>query len=167
MFLIILALVLVGAAVHVAVLGGDRSRERVGELVLRWTLVGYCGLPMLVVAGMLLVHPHETAEAFSFPPDNPIAVFFGWAYLGMALSAALSIRFRGPYLVAPALIWAIFFLGATFVHLGEGHGGGTHAGALAIVATHGLISAILLGALAVSGAWRRATASSTPPSLQS
>jgi len=155
-FLIILAVVLVGAAAHVALRG--RTRERVGELVLLWTLVGYCGIPMLVVAGMLLVHPHETAEVFGFPPDNPIAVFFGWAYLGMALSAVVSLRYRGPYLVAPALTWATFFLGATFVHLGEGHGGGTHAGALAIVATHGLISLILVAALVASGAWRPAPA---------
>ncbi|MEX2610799.1 MAG: DUF6790 family protein [Gemmatimonadota bacterium] len=154
MFLIILAVVLAGAAAHVALRGGPRTRERVGVLVLLWTLVGYCGIPMLVVAGMLLVHPHETAEAFGFPPDNPIAVFFGWAYLGMALSAVLSPRYRGPYLVAPTVTWAVFFLGATFIHLGEGHGGGTHAGALAIVATHGLISLILVAALVASGAWR-------------
>lgn len=156
MFLIILAVVLAGAAAHVAlrVRGGDRSRERVSEVVLLWTLVGYCGIPMLVVAGMILIHPHETLEAFGFPTGNPIAEFFGWAYLGMALSATLALRYRGAYLVAPALIWAIFFIGATFLHLGESPGGGTHAGALAILATHGLISLILLGALLASGAWR-------------
>ena len=154
MFLIILAVVLTGAAAHVALRGGDRSRERVGEVVLLWTLVGYCGIPMLVVAGTILMHPHGTLEAFGFPPGNPIAGFFGWAYLGMALSATLALRYRGAYLVAPALIWAIFFIGATFLHLAEGHSGGTHAGALAIFAMHGLISLILLGALLASGAWR-------------
>lgn len=157
MFLIILAVVLAGAAVHVALRGSDRSRERVGEIVLVWTLVGYCGIPMLVVAGMVLVHPHETLDAFGFPnahDDNPLAEFFGWAYLGMALSATLALLYRGTYLVGPALIWAIFFIGATYLHLARGDHGGTHAGALGIFAMHGVISLILLGALLASGAWR-------------
>lgn len=163
MFLIILAVVLVGAAVHVAWRGGDRSRERVGGIVLLWTLVGYCGIPMLGVAGMVLVHPHETLEAFGFPnahDDNPLVGFFGWAYLGMALSATLALRYRGTYLVAPALIWAIFFFGATFLHLAAGDGGGTHLGALGIFAMHGMISLILLGALLASGAWREPSSGS-------
>ena len=155
MFLIILVVVLVGAAAHVALAGGERTRERAGELVLLWTLVGYCGIPMLVVGVMVLVRPEATMEAFGFPPGNPISIFFGWAYLAMALTATLSLGYRGPYLVAPAMIWATFFLGATFVHLGEGPGGNTHGDVLIILPSHGLVSAILVVALAASGMWRR------------
>lgn len=152
MFALLLLAVLAAAAVHFA-RSAERTRARAGELLLRWVLAGYCGVPMVVVAAFLLVHPHETAEILGFEPDHPFALFLGWAYLGMALTATMTMRWGGRYAVGPAVTWAVFFLGATFVHLGEvgGPGAAGHAGLLEIVGGHLMVSILLVAGLALGG----------------
>lgn len=51
---------------------------------------------------------------------------------------------------------AVFFVGATAIHFGQyGHAGAlTHTNMLLILATHGLISVIILAGLGMSGVWR-------------
>lgn len=155
MFIILLALVLLGWAVHLW-RSPSRSRERAGELLLVWVLVGYCGIPMLAVAGVFLVHPHEVAHILGFEPDHPFGLFLAWAYLGMAIIATLSLRFRETYLVGPAVVWAVFFAGATLAHVSAEGGVAQmgHAGLLVIFAAHGLISVLLAGGLWASGIGR-------------
>lgn len=153
MFALLLLAVVAAAAVHWA-RSSQRTPARAGALLLRWVLAGYCGIPMVVVALLLLVHPHEAAEYLGFEPDHPFALFLGWAYLGMALIAALALRRGGAYLIGPAVVWAVFFLGATFVHLADAGGVGAvgHTGALQIFAAHGLVSVLLVAGLALGGA---------------
>lgn len=155
MFIIILVGVLVAAAIHVARME-DRSVPRIGEVVLLYVLIGYCGVPMVFVSGATLIAPDRVAAILDFPADNPFQEFLGWAYLGMSLVAVLAVRYRGAYLVGPAVIWAVFFAGATTIHLRDlaARGTLTHGGLLAILATHGLISVLLVGALWASGVWR-------------
>lgn len=155
MFLYILLAVLLGAALHIG-LGRDRSLRRAGELGLVWLLAGYCGVPMLGFSLLNLVHPHEMAHWLGFPPDNPFQTFMTVAYLGMSLIAILALRYRGTYVVGPAVLWAVFFAGATVIHLSqpEAHGGG-HGFVLYLLATHGLIAVLLVAALVASGTWRR------------
>ena len=158
MFLYILGVVVAGAAVHTALLK-ERTRERMGEIALLWVLVGYCGVPMLVVSAISLHHSHLVADWLGFPPHNPFQTFLSVAYLGMSLVALLALRYRGTYLIGPAVVWATFFAGATLIHLGHPHGGGPHegghGGVLAIFATHGLISVLLVAGLVASGVLRR------------
>lgn len=146
MLALLLLLLVAAAGVHYF-RSAERGRAQAGRLLLRWVLVGYCGVPMVVVALLLLVHPHETAEAFGFEPDHPFALFFGWAYLGMALSALGALRGSGGWLTAPAVTWGVFFTGATFVHIADEGGVGAlgHGGLLAILAAHAWV-AVLLGA---------------------
>jgi hypothetical protein len=166
-FLLILLAVLAAAALHVSRTGG-RSRARIGEIGLLYMLVGYCGVPMLLASLYNLARPEHVAEILGFPAGNPFQQFLGSAYVGMSVLALLALRYRGGYLVAPAAIWAMFFAGATLIHLndlgaaihgghGHGHGGGGGGVLLAlwIFATHGLISVLLLGFLWMSGAWRQ------------
>ncbi len=82
MFVLLLALLLIAWAVHVR-RADTSSRARGGELLLRYVLAGYCGIPMLVVAGILLIHPHETAHILGVEPTTPSAVswvgrIWGW-----------------------------------------------------------------------------------------
>jgi len=75
----------------------------------------------------------------------------------MALSATLALRFRGPYLVGPAVTWGVFFAGATTVHLGMG-GGAEAMGlgeVLVVLAAHPLVSLLLVVGLWTSGLTRR------------
>lgn len=156
MFLPLLAALLIAAAFHFA-LGGERTLRRGGELGLVWLLVGYCGVPMIGVAAGALAWPDRAADILGFPAGNPFQSFAMVAYLGMSLVAVLSLRYRGAYLVAPALLWAVFFAGATWIHLADlGHRGALTHGMLAIiVGSHGAVSVLLLASLAASGVWRK------------
>ena len=95
----------------------------------------------MIVSLINLSHGPLAAVTLGFPPDNPFQDFLGYAYLGMSVIALLALRYRGTYLVGPSLLWAIFFAGATLVHLGNSHSGGvlSHGSLLAIFLSHGLI----------------------------
>ena len=148
MFLIVLIFVLVGATAQL-LRSGPRTAERAGRLLLLWVLIGYCGVPMLLVSAATLARPHLVADVLGLPADNPFQTFLGWAYLGMSLIATLAVRFRGRYLIGPSIVWSVFFTGATATHLQEGTL--THGGVAGLFATHGLISILLVGGLLMSG----------------
>lgn len=152
MFFLLLAALLIAATVHVARLE-SRTRERAGEILLLWVLIGYCGLPMIGVSAFALLRPESVASMLGFPAGNPFQTFFGWSYLGMSLIATLSFRYRGPYLIGPAIAWSVFFAGATLTHLGEARASGdlTFGYALVIFGSHGLVTIVLLAGLAASG----------------
>lgn len=147
-FVYLLALLLLAATVHAAVLR-DRTVGRVAELVLLYVLVGYCGVPMLAVSIWVLVSPERAASGFGFDAARPLLDFFGWAYLGMSLLSLLALRYRGTFLIAPVVVWTVYLGGATLVHLQ-----GAQGRALEVVASHGLIAVLLVGTLIASGAWR-------------
>src|SRR5574339_498908 len=104
---------------------------------------------MLAVSLWVLISPEHAAAGFGFTADGPLLAFFGWAYLGMSLLSLLALRFRGAFLVAPVVVWAVYLGGATAVHAQESPGR-----ALEIFASHGLIAALLVVALLASGAWK-------------
>lgn len=155
MFLALLLLLLLGAAVHF-LRSPKRNAERAGTLLLVWVLVGYCGVPMLAIAVANLADPALAPGHLGFPAGNPFQLFLGWAYLGMAIVATLAALYRGSYLIGPALVWAVFFAGATAVHLADAAGRSalTHGNAAGVFMTHGLISVLLVGGLLTSGALR-------------
>lgn len=160
MFVALLALLLVAWAIHVRRKPPVRGTR--GELLLLYVLVGYCGLPMLVVALLFLAHPHEGAEVLGLEPDHPFGLFLGWAYLGMALTATAALRFRGAYLVGPAIAWSVFFAGATTVHVRMSGGAGAmgHGDLLMVLGAHALVSVLLAVGLWTSGLTRSAAQSS-------
>lgn len=154
-FHLILLLVLAAATVHVLRLP-SRSPARVGETVVVWVLAGYCGLPMMAFMSFGLLHPAEIARLTGFEPGSPFQAFITWALLGMSVTAVLAVRYRGTYLVGPSVAWAVFFAGATLVHLRSYGAAGPLDTSLVLVVfvTHGLISLLLVGGLAASGVWR-------------
>ena len=78
MFFALLVLLLFAWAVHVRRI--PRRPGARGELLLRYVLIGYCGIPMVIVALLFLVHPHEGAEVLGLEPDHPFGLFLGWAF---------------------------------------------------------------------------------------
>lgn len=152
-FVYLVILLLAGAAVHIASLP-DRSVPRGAELVLLYLLVGYCGVPMLIVSVWALARPDQIGHLFGFVTAGPLLAFFGWAYLGMSLVAIAALRYRGTYLVAAVLVWAVYLGGATVVHL-TAFGSPSEGRVLEIFASHGLIAVLLVAALIASGFWRR------------
>ena len=148
-FVYLLVFLLAGAAVHIAQLR-DRRLQRGAEIALQYLLVGYCGVPMLAVSLWLLMRPDQAARAFGLSAAGPLVEFFGYAYLGMSVLALLVLWYRGTFLVAPVIVWAIYLGGATVVHLEA-----SERGWFEIFASHGLVAVLLVGALVLSGAWRR------------
>ena len=154
MFIYLLAALLVAASIHVA-LTRDRTTSRIGKIALLYVLVGYCGVLMLAVGIWGLMNPDRAAEILGFPAGNPFQSFAGVAFLSMSLISLLALRYRRTFLIAPAVCWAVFFAGATIIHLKNYEAGTlTHGNALHIFASHGLISLLLIGALLASGVWK-------------
>lgn len=152
MFFYLLIALLLGASIHYW-RGAERTRRRGAELALVYLLVGYCGVPMVAVGAWLLARPEQAATGLGFAPGGAFQQFFSFAYLGLSLIAVLAVRYRGVFLIAPALAWSVYWAGATVVHLQDEAGRGALVlnSVLAIFATHGLIAVLLIGALVASG----------------
>jgi len=155
MFLILLLLIVVAASAHIAIMK-SRSVQRVAKVFLIYLLVGYCGIPMVLVSIWCLNSPEHAASSLGFPPGGPFQQFFAVAYLGLAILSLLSPWYRRSYLIAPAVGWAVFFTGATFIHMNDmsAHHSPSHGGMLLVFMTHGLISVLLLASLLASGVWK-------------
>ena len=152
MFIVLLVVLLAAACFH-AVVSRRRSREAVAELILVYILVGYCGVAMLAASAFSLIAEDRVAAWLGFPPDNPFQRFLGFAFLGMAVAAVLSARYRQSYLIGPVVTWSVFFAGATYVHLADlGQREVGHGTVLHVFATHTTIPVLLVGLLAASGA---------------
>jgi uncharacterized protein DUF6790 len=153
---------LVGAGIHVAA-QSDRSVRRIGEIGLLWVLVGYCGWAMLVHSAEGLLQPMVVADFHGFPEGGIYQTFTSLALLAMAASAVLAPWYRGSYWIGPALSWAIYFGGATLVHLQEEAASGPIPArtVAAIFTTHGLIGVLLVVFLLMSGVLARKPLSSS------
>lgn len=157
MFVLLLIALVIAAAVHAARLE-KRTPERVGEIALVWLLAGYCGVALLAVAVGSLVFPDRAAEILGFPAGNPFQDFVGVALVGMSAIAILALWLRGRYLVGPALVWIVWWTGATWVHVKAAGGlGAIHLhDLLHVFLAHGLVALLLVAALVASGVARRA-----------
>jgi hypothetical protein len=151
-FVFLMAALLVAAAIHAALVQ-ERTINRIGRIALLYLLVGYCGVPMVVVSAGSLANPEIAHHLAGSSAGGPFVGFTVWALLGMSILSLLALWYRGTFLVGPAVCWAVFFGGATGVHLGEfsARGALTHGGILAIFASHGLVSLLLIAALLSSG----------------
>lgn len=145
MFIALLLALLAAAVLH-GWKTGPRTKSRFAELIIVYLLVGYCGVVMLGVGVFILVAGERAAAMLGTPPGNLFQQFFGFAYVGMALIATLSIWLRGTYLLAPVLCWSIYFLGATYIHVVDYAAAGyLNVGTfLLIFATHALVPVLLL-----------------------
>jgi len=155
-FLLHLLLVLAAAIVHVVRLPA-RTASRIGEIGLRYLLVGYCGLPMVILSLVVLIAPEHASAHLPIPDGGMVLAFLGWAYLGMSLSAVLALGHRGAYLLGPALVWGTFFAGVTVVHVREflAQGTLTFTVALYTFVTHTLVAILLFTTLVASRGARR------------
>ena len=148
MFLAILVAVLLAAAIPGA-RTSERGRGRAGRLVLVYLLVGFCGVPMLILSLLGLAAPEHAVELFGVPGRN-VQGGVALVFLAISVTAVMALRYRGAYLIGPTVAWAVVLGGGTFFHLHDGTVA-THGGALVIFATHGLVALLLLAALVWSG----------------
>ena len=140
--------ILAAGALH-GYLTRDRGPGRIPEMMLVYLLTAYCGVLQIVVAGALLCDPDWVAIHMTHtPPGDPIMAWTAFVYLGLAATAVLAPWFRGAYLVAPTLGWAIYWAGATYAHavvaLAENRGKLANIIAGAFI-SHGIVAVILAG----------------------
>ena len=99
------------------------------------------GAAILLTGGRVLVH-------FGFQPGSqPTFVWDSFLLFGGGLISMLAIWKRDTYLLAPVLMWSVFFAGATYAHIQLNRANGyppTWVSTAGIFATHGLITILLI-----------------------
>ncbi len=146
MWFALLVLSLIAAAIHVRV-RAPGSKAASAELVLVYLLAGYCGFAQIIRAFAIMVKGAPLMAHVQFTPGDPAVMWLAFFSLGCGAIGALSIWRRGNYLLAPVVVWAIFWTGTTFAHLrmDEWHGiANSWVGVAWAFATHGLIAVLLV-----------------------
>lgn len=146
MWFALLVLSLVAAAIHIRVRPAG-SKAASAELVLVYLLAGYCGFAQIIRAFAILVKGAPLMAHVQFTPGDPAVMWLAFFSLGCGVIGALSIWKRGNFLLAPVVVWTIFWTGTTFAHLrmDEWHGiTNSWVGVAWAFATHGLIAVLLV-----------------------
>jgi hypothetical protein len=148
-----MALILLIALVVAALVHGSRTHNqspgRRVELLLVYMVAGYCGVFQIYSGFDLLLRPDRIMQHLGLPTGNAVTYWTASIYLGGAFAATLAIWQRGTYLLAPTIVWAVYFAGANFAHLYALQLNGTELTPVIIAfvfSTHGLVSLILIGA---------------------
>jgi hypothetical protein len=144
MWQLILALLLAAGAAHAQI-----TKGRIVEMMLVYVLAGYCGVLMFIVGLAAVLNPDWVAiNMAQVPPGNPVMIWAGFFFLGLAIVAMLSIWLRGAFLAAPVIAWSTYWAGATYAHLVADQQNGhavTPGLFFAVFVGHGLVALILLG----------------------
>jgi len=156
MFQVILAALMVAGAVHAQVRRGP-SKGRTAEMMLVYVLSGYCGVMMFVIGLVAVLNPDWVATNMAqVPPGNPVMIWARFLFLGLAIVAIMTIWLRGVFLIAPVIVWSIYWAGATYAHLAADRQNGYSLTPRLFFETfvgHGLVALILL---VLAGAlWRQ------------
>lgn len=147
MFHMLLPAVVLAGLVH-GLLTRNKGLGRVPEMMLVWLLAVYCGLAQIAVGTVMVVNPDWVATHMArVPPGNPVMLWAGFLYLGLAIIATMTVKLRGTFILGPVIAWSIFWIGATYAHvqaeIANGTGVSAH-GFAAIFIAHGLVGIILI-----------------------
>jgi hypothetical protein len=146
MWFALLVLSLVAAGIH---LNSRPARPKAAsaELVLIYLLAGYCGFAQIIRSIAVLVRGQPLMGHVQFTPGDPAVMWLGFFGLGCGVIAAISIWRRGNFLIAPVIVWSVFWTGTTFAHIRLGDWNQvseTWPWMLWTFATHGLIAVLLI-----------------------
>jgi hypothetical protein len=115
-FLIFVAIAIIGFLINFALSGRDRSPQRALDLLLRWSFGVAVGL---VGVFNFLGHTFEArqvAEQIGFPPGNPFQWEVAWANLGIGVMGLIA-TVRRDFWWPTAIMSAIFSWGAAWGHI--------------------------------------------------
>lgn len=146
MWFALLVLSLVVAGVH---LNSRPARPKAAsaELFLVYLLAGYCGFAQILRSIAVLVGGQPLMGHVQFTPGDPAVMWLGFFGLGCGLIGVLSIWRRGSFLLAPVVVWAIFWTGTTLAHIRLDKWNDvveSWPSLLWTFATHGLIAVLLI-----------------------
>ena len=156
MWQLILLGLMVAGAVHAQVRRGG-SRGGTAEMMLVYVLAGYCGAMMFAVGVVAVVNPDWVATNMArVPTGNPVMIWAGFFFLGLAIVSLMTIWLRGVFLIAPVIAWSVYWAGATYAHIVADQQNGhalTPGLLLGIFLGHGLVAMILL--VLAGATWRQ------------
>jgi hypothetical protein len=156
MGLLLIVVLLIAAVVH-ARIRYPATPGAMAEMLLVYVLVGYCGVQQIVMAAAILLTGGRVLVHFGFQPGQPTFVWDSFLLFGGGITSILAIWKRDSYLLAPVLMWSVFFAGATFAHIQLNRANGyppTWESTAGIFATHGLISVLLISFYLASQGYR-------------
>jgi hypothetical protein len=142
----LIVVLLIAAVVH-ARLRYPATPGAMAEMLLIYVLVGYCGVQEIVMGAAILLTGGRVLLHFGFQPGQPTFVWDSFLLFGGGITSILAIWKRDSYLLAPVLMWSVFFAGATYAHVQLNMANGfppTWESTVGIFATHGLISILLI-----------------------
>jgi hypothetical protein len=152
----LIVVLLIAAVVH-ARMRYPGNPGAMGEMLLLYVLVGYCGVQQIVMGVAILVTGGRVLLHFGFQPGQPTFVWDSFLLLGGGITSVLAIWRRDSYLLAPVLMWSVFFAGATYAHIQLNRANGfppTWESTAWIFTTHGLISVLLISFYLASQGYR-------------
>jgi hypothetical protein len=153
----LIVLLLIAAVVH-ARMRYPAIPGAMAEMLLVYVLVGYCGVQQIVMGTAILLTGGRVLLHFGFQAGSqPTFVWDSFLLLGGGITSMLAIWKRDSYLLAPVLMWSVFFAGATYAHIHLNRANGsppTWESTAGIFATHGLISVLLISFYLASQAYR-------------
>ena len=152
----LIVVLLIAAVVH-ARIRYPAVPGAMAELLMIYVLVGYCGVQEIVMGAAILLTGGRVLVHFGFQPGQPTFVWDSFLLFGGGITSILAIWKRDSYLLAPVLLWSVFFAGATYAHIQLNRANGfppTWQSTLGIFATHGLISVLLISFYLASQKYR-------------
>jgi hypothetical protein len=165
MGLLLIVLLVIAAVAH-ARIRYPATPGAMAQVLLIYVLAGYCGAQQIAMGAAMLVTGGRVLTHFGFQPGGqPTFVWDSFLLIGGGIISVLAIWKRDSYLLAPVLLWSVFFAGATYAHIHMNSANGfapTLQSTAWIFATHGLISVLLIGSYLASRRFRARSAPTDP-----
>jgi hypothetical protein len=77
---------------------------------------GFYGAVLLNAGLQHLIYSDRIANYIGWAPGSGFQLELGWGEVGLGCASLLVIRFRGIYVLGPAIVGSVLLLGAAFVH---------------------------------------------------
>ena len=119
LYLIYLAAVILGIAIHLGLAKKPLSRGRVVEVALLYLFVFYVGVGGLMGALGHTLRAKEIATGIGWQPGSPFQLEVGMANLAFGVLGVLCIWQRGGFWTATGIGFAVFLLGCAYGHVRE------------------------------------------------
>lgn len=117
MFFVAIGFVIVGSAVHIAMMRRPRNLANILETVLSYVFVFFVALSAFVAFLGHTFRADEVARQIGWSPGSPFQSEVAMANLVFAVLGVLTIWFRGNFWLATAIGYVVFMMGAGFVHI--------------------------------------------------
>jgi hypothetical protein len=118
-YLIYLAAVILGIAIHLGLAKKPLSTGKVVEVTLLYLLLFYVGAGGLMGALGHTIRAQETALGIGWQPGSPFQFEIGMANLAFGVLGILCIWQRGGFWTATGIGFAVFLLGCAYGHVRE------------------------------------------------